>query len=1030
MTVFVLTSLISSRALAADATRDGDSVTYDSRTFTPMTNSQRPSGIQPDVTGYASLDETNKKAYFILTTGDVAKATTGQYVIYDFTPPANFSNPSPPVTVSIADAPTDTESADSTTEASSGCSSQVLQGIGWILCPVVNFLATCMDGLFNILSGFLVVQPARATEDNSLFKMWGMVRSIANICFVIAFLIVIYSQVTSIGISTYGIKKILPRLAIAAILVNVSFWICALAIDLSNTLGFGIHSLFTGVMGSLNNSEAYQNLTWSNVAVSVLSGTAVAALGAYGIYGALVNLPGLLITLIPTLVGVLLSVLVALLVISVRQALITCLVIISPLAFVAFLLPNTEKYFAKWRELFLTLLLVYPIFAVVFGGAQLAGMAIIQNAGGALNLIILGMAVQIAPVVVTPLLIKVSGSLVGKIAGLVNNPRQGVMNKTRTWAEGRAAERKARVLSDANRNGWLIRRSRAINDYNTGHEQMRKEYEARDGHRFARTARGRQVERLRRQNINAGKRVTNAHEREFEALEIESRHLDVTKSNIETNMMNTQAGRELRRRQSNSEAYKTESENAFNRTEGGRQARARREMAEVDKTTTDTKFSQSTVGRQVDQARREAERTKQRVSADLEHEWHFRNLTDHGAHEREMNLRVAVDRAAGLKSETDAVYTELKAGQSTLLGGAIVQQAYEVAEHATLTASRTAQATSQLKTRINDAILQDGKTYQLDASGDIVIDPTTGNPIVLSQRTINGRSIQEYATGIGKRETMFANAVAEHRSEWGKQASAAGELIAHFNLDSDAVQQLARKGAGTTIVVHDDNGNEFTFDAGDEYVKEAAIIKQFKEGSYGQKMAILKETGDQVDDVDAAGNPITRKGHNYAHRATVKNEAVASRIAQLAPFINDVTYNEILKGHFRGDDSLKMHALRQIFEGRIKVDNLSDANNAALDILGDMGRLYGSANPADQAEFTRYKDLMLDLFADMYGAGSPAYADIVANFDTRFTQNFAATLESFKQIMENSTLSRGTSVAARQSIDRILTDNGVRYTTP
>ena len=1031
MAMFALTSILSPQALAADATRSGDNVSYDGHTYTLMTDTQRPSGVQSDVTGYASLDETGKKAYFILTTGDASKATTGQYVIYDFIPPSNFSNSSPPVTVAIAQAATDTTPATSTdgSEGASSCNSQFLQGIGWILCPVVNFLASGMDHLFDILSGFLVVQPAKATEDNSLFKMWGVVRNIANICFVIVFLIVIYSQITSIGISNYGIKRIMPRLIVAAILVNISFWICALAIDVSNVLGYGVHSLFTGMFGSLNTSGAYQNLTWSNVAVSVLSGTAVTALAAYGIYGAILNIPGLLITFIPTLVGVLLSVLVALLVISVRQALITCLVIISPLAFVAYLLPNTEKYFTKWRELFMTLLLVYPIFAVVFGGAQLAGMAIIQNAGGSLNLIILGMAVQIAPVVVTPLLVKVSGSLVGKIAALANNPRQAITGKTRTWAEGRAAERKARVLSDPNRNGRLVRLSRSLNDYNTGHEQSRKEYEARDGHRFARTARGRQVERLRRTNTNIGKRVTNAHEREFEELEIESRNLDVTKSNIETNMMGSRAGRELKKRMDDSGSYKKEVDNAFYRTEDGRQARARSERADVDKTNTDTKYSQSSIGRQVDNARREAERKKQRVGAELEHEWHFRNLTDHGSHEREMNLRVALDEATNKKAEVDAVYKELQGGKSEMLGGAIVQRAYEAAETATLTANRTAQATGVVKLKINTALRQNGQIYQRDSDDKIVLG-ADGKPVVVSQRLVNGKTLQEYARGIGKHETMFANAIAEHRSEWGKQAAAAGELIAHFNLESEQVQDLARYGKGTSVIVHDDEGNEFTFNADDEYVKEAAIDKQFKEGSYGQKMAILKETGKRVTETKPDGTVIVREGHNFGHRATAKNDAVSSGIAGLAPFVNDITYNEILKGNFNGDDSLNMHALRQIFEGRIKVDNLSGANNAALDVLGKIGKLYKSEDPGDKAEFENYKTLMFDLFADMYGKDSDNYKNLETNFDTQFSENFDATLESLKQIMENTNISRNTAVAAKKSITSILDDNGVTYRKP
>ena len=57
----------------------------------------------------------------------------------------------------------------------------------------------------------------------------------------------IYSHITSFGISNYGIKKILPRLIIVAILVNISFYICAIAIDLSNIAGQAIQDMFINI---------------------------------------------------------------------------------------------------------------------------------------------------------------------------------------------------------------------------------------------------------------------------------------------------------------------------------------------------------------------------------------------------------------------------------------------------------------------------------------------------------------------------------------------------------------------------------------------------------------------------------------------------------------------------------------------------------------------------------------------------------------------------------------------------------------
>ena len=70
-----------------------------------------------------------------------------------------------------------------------------------------------------------------------------------------------------------------------------------------------------------------------------------------------------------------------------RKALIVILIVISPLAFVAFLLPNTEKFFSKWRSTFVGLLMVFPIVGLLFGGGILAGSIVKAGATDADNMV-------------------------------------------------------------------------------------------------------------------------------------------------------------------------------------------------------------------------------------------------------------------------------------------------------------------------------------------------------------------------------------------------------------------------------------------------------------------------------------------------------------------------------------------------------------------------------------------------------------------------------------------------------------------
>jgi len=60
---------------------------------------------------------------------------------------------------------------------------------------------------------------------------------------------------------------------------------------------------------------------------------------------------------------------------------------------------------------------------------------------------IFGLAVQVAPLIVTPLLLKLSGGLLGRIAGMINDPRKGLMDRTKNWSNDRAEMHRQKSLS-------------------------------------------------------------------------------------------------------------------------------------------------------------------------------------------------------------------------------------------------------------------------------------------------------------------------------------------------------------------------------------------------------------------------------------------------------------------------------------------------------------------------------------------------------------------------------------------------------
>ena len=333
-----------------------------------------------------------------------------------------------------------------------------ISGMGWLICPLMTFMGGIADASYSVISQFLNIRPAIFGEGSDAVgakQAWNFFRDIANVIFVLLFLWVIFSQVSSIGISNYGIKKVLPKLIVGAVLVNLSFYICQLAVDLSNILGFtlkeALEGAVSGVGGSSSNSAIVSGLGTAVAGILVLTGTVLFAALAVSI---------------PTLLSLMLVLLVALVILIVRQAAIVLLISIAPLAFAAWLLPNTESLFKKWVSMFRGLLMVFPIISLLYGAGKLAGAILMTTATSdpndtAITMQFAALAASILPLGATPFVLKSSlnslGSFAGKLGGL-----SGLANKKL----GSTIANKSRI-SDA-RNAWKSFSARKLAERRSG----------------------------------------------------------------------------------------------------------------------------------------------------------------------------------------------------------------------------------------------------------------------------------------------------------------------------------------------------------------------------------------------------------------------------------------------------------------------------------------------------------------------------------------------------------------------------------
>lgn len=322
-----------------------------------------------------------------------------------------------------------TEKKDEDGEPKKSCSDGLI-GLGWLICPSMSLAGLMADAGYNSVSMFLDISPDIFKDNPELGgakQAWNFFRDIANVVFVLLFLWVIFSQISNVGVSNYGIKKILPKLILGAILINLSFYICQLAVDLSNILGYALKGVLEGASLRAEPSE-----------IGIIDGFVTVIEKAIVLVGT--ALFAFLTVSIPMLIWTLVSIGVALLILVLRQAAVILLIAISPIAFAAWLLPNTESLFKKWVSAFKGLLVVFPVVSLMYGSGKLAG-AVLSHSSSGIIMQFVALCAPIVPLIATPFVIKSSlnslGSIGAKISnnGLMNFPsnklKDNVMNKSR-----------------------------------------------------------------------------------------------------------------------------------------------------------------------------------------------------------------------------------------------------------------------------------------------------------------------------------------------------------------------------------------------------------------------------------------------------------------------------------------------------------------------------------------------------------------------------------------------------------------------
>jgi len=325
--------------------------------------------------------------------------------------------------------------------------------IGWILCPLAEEVFDSLKTVFtDVFHGILRIDPLTESNDEgsataALFNIWNSFRMIANVLFVIVFMVAIFGQ--GLGgfqvFSAYDFRKIMPRLVIGVIGIQLSWYAAGFLVDVFNVLGAGARGL---ILAPVNNFELTEfDVTKIGDNIALLSVTSGLITWGFSSVGGFLGM----IFLLPILfVNIFLAMIFGVLILLLRNSFILLGIVISPIAFVSWILPNTQGIFLFWWNSMWRLLIMYPLIIALIGLGELAAKVVVAGHEGSMLWSIVGMVVLFTPFFLIPYTFRVAQNVLGSVTTGLDGRRQLITDRMFGSPEdefsyrGRAAHRRQR----------------------------------------------------------------------------------------------------------------------------------------------------------------------------------------------------------------------------------------------------------------------------------------------------------------------------------------------------------------------------------------------------------------------------------------------------------------------------------------------------------------------------------------------------------------------------------------------------------
>lgn len=233
------------------------------------------------------------------------------------------------------------------------------EGIAWIIAKIGAIIHSIVSLFFWLAAMLLEIAFGleKFTEAGVVQMGWKITRDLANMFFVLILMVIAFA--TILRIETYGMKQILWKLIVAALLINFSLVLAGVIIDFTQIL---THFFYDQVKESTGVSAQIAGILNIQRVPAMNPDAQAAQRLAAGLAGVVMMIFSIFLGIILILVASLALGLGAFFLI-VRLIMLWILLILAPLAWLLWILPATSHLFRQWWNTFLKWAFFAPIYA-------------------------------------------------------------------------------------------------------------------------------------------------------------------------------------------------------------------------------------------------------------------------------------------------------------------------------------------------------------------------------------------------------------------------------------------------------------------------------------------------------------------------------------------------------------------------------------------------------------------------------------------------------------------------------------------